>query len=203
MTRSQNERAEILQTKIEAKRESLHKETARLQESQNDDLYAQKLNNAQTKLEVDFRRAAHQPIGLAAFLSKVSGMDIMRRKLHEYQDRQRDALKEQKRQEIEFEHSAQKLEQQRGHEMQMMELRRQERNQKNIFEREARSVEMAQQREKRAYYSGGYEHMPSVQLALKPPGRAAVPAKAMRRYYAPTVKMQNSKQTQTEQQGGS
>lgn len=159
MKRTKKERADKLQDAIDAKRSEFQLEADPLQERHNDALYVKKLNNAQAKLEIDFRRAAHQPTGLAAFLSKVSGMDIMRRKLHEYQDRKRAALQDQRRQELEFGRHVEKLEQQREHEVQMIALRRQEHDQKNIFEREARSIEMAHQRDIRAHYSEGYEHM--------------------------------------------
>ena len=94
---------------------------------------------------------------------------------------------------IEHRQEQARIEQERKHGLEMLDMRRREAAQAQSFEREARSVELAQAREKVAHYSADYAHMPSVHLALKPPGRMAVPAKAQRRFYAPTVKDENAK----------
>lgn len=193
LQRDQNMRRETLQTEIKAKQEQLQKEATRLSDRHGDDLYVHKLNAAQKNMEINFKRAAHAPTGLAAFLSRVTGMDAVRAKYHAYQDKKRDAAQEQQRLQIEQQNELERLQQQHEHQLEMMELRRRENDQAKSFEREQRSIEMAQRREKVAYYSKGYEHMPSVQLAWKPPGRMAVPAKAQRRHYAPTVKEENVK----------
>ena len=199
LQRDQDVRREDLQTDIATKSELLEKETTRLSDIHADNHYAHKLKSAQEDMEINFRRSAYAPTGLAAFLSKVSGVDALRSKLHSYQDSKREEAQELVRTQIEEQNKIGQLEQQQEHGLQMMELRRLENEQVKSFEREQRSIAMAQEREKVAHYSKGYEHMPSVHLTLTPPGRMAMPAKAARRYYAPTVKEANVKATETEQ----
>jgi len=193
LKRDQDMRRDKLQSEITTKSELFEKEVSRLSDIHADNHYVHKLRSTQEDMEVNFRRAVYKPTGLAAFLSRISGVDKVRHKYHEYQDRKRVSCQEEQRREIETQNQIEKLQQQREHGLQMMELRRHENEQKKSFEREERSIEMAQQREKVAHYSKGHEHMPSVHLALTPPGRRAMPHKAMKRYYAPTVKEQNVK----------
>jgi len=198
----QAKRRDKLQAEISAKQERHKREEARLSDRHGDNLYIHKLNAAQADMQVNFKRAANAPTGLAGFLSRVTGMDIIRSKLHAHQDRKREAHQKQMRIEIEEKSRIERLEQKRVHSLEMLEMRRKENNQKKSFEREYRSIVMAQEREKVAHYSKDYQHMPSVHLALTPKGRMAVPAKAQRRHYAPTVKEANRKQKDTEKQGG-
>jgi len=198
LKRDQDMRRNQLQSEITAKQEFHNKESARLSDTHNDNLYVHKMNAAQQDMEINFKRAANAPSGLAGFLSRVTGMDIVRSKLHAHQDRKRLAVQEQARAQIEEQNRIERQQQQHVHMLEMMEMRRLERQQVKSFEREQRSIVMAQEREKVAHYSKGYEHMPSVQLALTPRGRMAVPAKAQRRYYAPTVKDANVKTKETE-----
>lgn len=193
LQRDQEARRLELQAQIEAKQSTHVRDTKRLSDTHADRLYVQKLNRAQQDMEINFNRAANAPIGLAGFLSRVTGMDAIRSKIHSYQDRRRDAADEQSRLQTEQENRLEELNQQHEQSLEMLEMRRLETEQAKSFEREQRSIEMAQQREKVAFYSKGFDHMPSAHLALKPPGRMAVPAKAARRHYAPTVKSQNSK----------
>lgn len=193
LERDQDTRRQQLQADIEAKQAGHLRDATRLSDTHADRLYVQKLERAQQDMEINFDRAAHAPSGLAGFLSRVTGMDAIRSKFHHYQDRKREAFFEQSRLQIEDRNCLEQLEQSREQSLDMLEMRRLETEQTKSFEREQRSIELAQERQKVAYYSQGYEHMPSATLDLKPPGRMAVPAKAVRRHYAPTVKAQNSK----------
>lgn len=202
LQRDQAERRKALQAEIANVQEKQRQEAAQLSDIYNDKLYAEKLNAAQKDMEINFRRAAYAPTGLAAFLSRVSGMDAVRQKIHFYQDKKREVAFEAVRMKIEHEKEKDMLRQQHEHLLEMIELRRRENEQVKGFEREQRSIEMAIKREHVAHYSRGYQHMPSVQLALKPPGRGAVPAKASRRFYAPTVKDPNIKKTRRHESQG-
>lgn len=195
LERDQEMRRESLQDEITAKQAYHHREAGKLSNIHGDKHYAHKLNSAKADMEINFRRAANAPTGLAGFLSRITGMDVIRSKLHAHQDRKREAAQEQVRFEIEEKNRIERLGQRHEHQLEMIEMRRQENEQKKNFEREQRSIVMAQEREKVAYYSKGHEHMPSVHLALTPRGRMAVPAKAKRRFYAPTVNDPNVKST--------
>jgi hypothetical protein len=193
LQRDQDMRRKKLQADIAAKQDYHTKEATRLSDLHGDKRFVHMLNSAKADMEINFRRVANAPTGLAGFLSRVTGMDAIRSKLHAYQDRKRETTQEQARQQIEEQNRLEKLRQSHEHGLEMLEMRRLENEQKKSFEREERSIAMAQQREKVAHYSTGYEHMPSVQLTLTPRGRMAMPAKAQRRHYAPTVKEDNVK----------
>lgn len=196
LKQSQDERAAKLQADIQARKQRLEHQAEALSQRHRDVLSAHNLKCASQDLEVCFNRETRRPKGLAAFLSKVSGMDALRRELHSFQDRRRRAEQDRQRQELEGQHQEERLEQQREHEFKRLEMHRLEENQKRLFEREARSVEAAQRREWVARHSQNHQHMPSVQLALKPPSRSPAVAKAARRYYAPTVNDPNVKSEQ-------
>lgn len=201
LKRDQDMRYEALQAEILSKQEQQKNEATRLSDQHGDSLYVHKLNASQMDMEINFKRAVNAPTGLAGFLSRITGMDIVRKQFHAHQDRKREAATEQTRIEIEERNREERLNQEHKHKLEMIEIRRRESEQRKSFEREERSIAMAQEREKVAHYSKRYQHMPSVQLELTPRGRRAVPAKAMRRHYSPTVKDPNVKaSTQQEQQ---
>lgn len=199
MKRSQAERAAKLKADIQAKEDRLATQAQQLKERHRNAHSDHSLKCAGQELEINFRREAHKPTGLAAFLSKISGVDAMRRKLHELQDRRRWEHQDRERRELESLHRMQRQEQQREHELKIMEHRRLEETQKQLFEREARSIESAQRREWVAHHSKDHQHMPSVQLALKPLGKGPLIAKAKRRFYAPTVNDPNVNDNQSAQ----
>ena len=101
LKQDQDARREKLQAEVSSKEERLRQETTRLSDRHGDTLYAHKLNIAQQDMEINFKRAAHAPTGLAAFLSRVTGMDAVRSKYHAYQDKKRETIQEQQRLEIE------------------------------------------------------------------------------------------------------
>ena len=193
LARDQEERRTKLRAEIDNQKALHEKEASRLGDIWGDRLYAHDLNVAQANMEVEFKRAANAPSGLAGFLSRITGMDKVRQKLHAYQDQKRELAATKERQGIEARREEERARQEHKHSLQMMEMNRRERALEQSFEREQRSIERAQMREQVQFHRHGYEHMPSVQLALKPPGRQAVPAKAKLRYYAPTVKDPNVK----------
>ncbi len=64
----------------------------------------------------------------------------------------------------------------------MLELERKRRANEQTEKRELQSLERAFQNERRTQGRRGYEHMPSMHLGHKPPGRPSAPHKAMNRY---------------------
>ncbi len=127
-------------------------------------------------------RHENKPQGLAGFLSRVTGMEQVRHKLHRYQDKQRydaflaDKHQTQSRQETE------RLEHQRAQEMQALDIERKRRGLEKTEQRELKSLETSFEKQQAIRYRNGYEHMPSLQLELSPPGRKAVPHKAKNRF---------------------
>ena len=128
------------------------------------------------------RRARFQPTGLAAFLGRVSGVNMIRKKLHQAQDRRRyaaflaekDAQSDAQRQEAEL--------LTRRHESQALVIERKLRGLDKIDKRERQSLETSLTRQGRQKARGGDARMPSLALELKPKGRRAAPHKAKNRH---------------------
>jgi hypothetical protein len=128
------------------------------------------------------RRARFRPTGLAAFLGRVSGVELIRKKLHKAQDRRRyaaflaekEALADAKRQQTEL--------LTRRHESQALVIERKLRGLDKIDKRERQSLETSLTRQGRQKARGGNARMPSLALELKPKGRRAAPHKAKNRH---------------------
>lgn len=116
-------------------------------------------------------RQAKRPTGLAAFLGRMSGVELVRRKVHRFQDRQRleryradrDRLKDRQRQET--------AELSCAHRMQGLDAASKLRNLGKLDTRERRALEETFVRERNERARSGRAQMPALNLALKPPGR--------------------------------
>lgn len=148
-------------------------------------------------------REQRKPKGLAAFLGRVTGVELIRRKLHQYQDKKqlqgylqvRSALKENQVREVrDLSHR---------HDLQGLDKQRALRALSQIEKKEVRSLEEAQLQQARVAQRGGKSRMPSLAFELKPRGRKAVPHKAMNRHTSQMareqfIQAQKGKTTQRE-----
>ena len=135
----------------------------------------------QTKRIIVARNKA-EPKGLAAFLGKVTGVNLIRKKLHKRQDKKRiDAYLIQKKQ-LKEKHERQSFAQKHAHDLQTKDMQRQMRALKQVEEREKKSLQTRLEKERRIKQRGSKEHMPAFTLDFTPPGRKAVPHKAMKRH---------------------
>lgn len=129
-------------------------------------------------------RLAAKPTGLAAFLGKVTGVSFVIGKIHKHQDAQRHAAYQaEKAALVERQVDATRVLDHR-HMLQVMDVAREVRALAQIDARELKSYEVAQRRQERIAQRQGHDHMPALNLALKPKGRAAVPHKAKDRFRA-------------------
>ena len=182
LQKQQDERRRELEGKIEAQRTRQKGERLRLEASQLDERRALKSGYLDEVRAIRAQREANRPTGLAAFLGRVTGIELIAKKVHRYQDKQRfDAFQEQKQQ-LQFEQDAKRLEQQRSQEMQALELERKRLAMEKIERSELRNLENSAQREQMMRTHGGHGHMPSLTLELRPGGRKAVLFKAAQRH---------------------
>jgi len=129
-------------------------------------------------------RLAAKPTGLAAFLGKVTGFSFVIGKIHKHQDAQRHAAYQvEKAALVERQVDAKRVLDHR-HMLQVMDVAREVRALAQIEARELKSYEVAQRRQERIAQRQGHDHMPALNLTLKPIGRSAVPHKAKDRYRA-------------------
>jgi len=127
-------------------------------------------------------REAAAPAGLTLFLSKVTGVSLIQRKLQAYQDRQRHDVFLEQRDQLREQQDLERQDLQRRQEMLSLDMARKQRAMAQTEAREQRALEQSFERARQVRYRSGREHMPSVQLELRPPGRKAVPHKAINRF---------------------
>lgn len=129
-------------------------------------------------------RAAAKPTGLAAFLGRVTGVSFVISKLHKHRDAQRHkAFQIEKAALIEKQAEVKRVLEHR-HTLQAIDAAREVRALAQTEARELKSYEVAQRKQERVAQRQGHDHIPALNLALKPKGRSAAPHKAKDRYRA-------------------
>jgi hypothetical protein len=120
--------------------------------------------------------------GLSSFLGKITGISLIRKKIHKHQDRKviRAYLDDKKV--LAENHSAERDKLTRLHEFQVLDINRRSKALDQVDRREMKTLQEAAKREIRVFARGGRSQMPALNLALTPPGRKAVPHKAMNRH---------------------
>lgn len=131
---------------------------------------------------VDAARLAAKPTGLAAFLGRVTGVSFVISQIHKHRDAQRQAAFLAEKAALVERQADDKRGLVHQHMLQAMDAAREVRALAQVEARELKSYEIAQRREERVRQRQGHDHMPELNLALKPKGRAAVPHTAKDRY---------------------
>ena len=154
------------------------------QQSERSSIRSSYLNDVR---EIREYRTDAAPTGLAAFLGKVSGVATLTGMLHKYQDKKRYDVYLHKKQEMDARHHAAREEARLAHQMQSFEMERKRSALQKSAAREEHSLKLAAEKQRNIRLRRGYEHMPSLQLELSPPGRRAMPHKAKNRFISPTA----------------
>jgi hypothetical protein len=167
-----------LKRKQEQRRQKLEAEQSSLRKSQHEDRLdlakrhkADKLKMrgahiAETK-RIKADRYKNSPVGLAAFLGRISGVELLRGALHKYQDHKHTKAYLLERQELKQAQKEHQGELQRRHTLQALDLTRKEKTLHKIEIREMNSLGEEIKKEARIAARGGSEQMP----ALPVPGR--------------------------------
>lgn len=129
-------------------------------------------------------RLAAKPTGLAAFLGRVTGVSFVIGKIHKHQDARRHAAYQVEKAALVERQVDAKCVLEHRHMLQVMDAAREVRALAQIEARELKSYEVAQRRQERIAQRQGNNHMPALNLTLKPKGRSAVPHKAKDRFRA-------------------
>jgi len=129
-------------------------------------------------------RAAAKPTGLAAFLGRVTGVNFIISKLHKHRDAQRYATFRREKAALAEQQAEARRVLEHRHTLQAIDTAREVRTLAQIEARELKSYEVAQRKQERIQQRQGHDHMPALNLTLKPKGRSAVPHKAKDRYRA-------------------
>ena len=112
-------------------------------------------------------RFERKPTGLAAFLGRVSGMELLKKQIQKFQDRKRVQRYQEDKGHIKAAQDNERKAQKRHHEMQTLDLQRKQRALEKIEKRELKSLEEALRREVRIKQRGGRDQMPSVAMDLQ------------------------------------
>ena len=139
--------------------------------------------DSETK-RIDQQRGGRRATGLVAILARVSGFNLLRRRLDKHQDRRRqDRLVEDGRA-LDDAQARARRDLQRRHEAQNLDLDRRLRGLAQVDARELQSLETAVQKVQRvrSRARGGGNKMPALNLDLKPRGRRDAAFKAINRY---------------------
>ena len=167
LKRKQEQRRQKLETQQSSMRQRQHEE--RLTLAKTHKAKQSKIHEAhiaETK-RIKAERYKNRPTGLAAFLGRVSGVELLRSSLHKYQDRKCTKVYLLERQELKQAQNERQGELQRRHAMQALDLSRKEKALHKIEVREMKSLNEEIKKEARIKARGGSEQMP----ALPVPGR--------------------------------
>lgn len=131
---------------------------------------------------VNTQREENRPTGLAGFLSRVSGMDLVRERMHRYQDAKRYAAYRTEREEVRVRQLGEREELQRSQEMQALDLERERRNLDRLDKREQDALARKELKAERIRVRDRAVQSPEPAFGLNPPGRRAVPHRAKNRF---------------------
>lgn len=123
-------------------------------------------------------RAQARPTGLAAFLGRVTGVNLVRHKLHRHQDARRYRAYLQDRAQLAERQQAEKRTLSHRHMLQGFDMNRQVNALAKIEQRERKALDTRELRAQRVKQRDGHLHMPSLSPDLKPRGRSVVVDKA-------------------------
>lgn len=136
---------------------------------------------------IHHQREVHRPRGLADFLGRITGVNLIRKKLHQLQDKvryehyqsQREDLKMQQRQDGGDLHRLQAL--------QGLRMQGRISDFKKVVAKEKQAIEEMHKKESRISARAGGKDMPSLGQHMTPRGRKAMPHKAKTRHYKPVT----------------
>ena len=193
LKRSQDMRRKSLADEIEAKKCTHQLQSDALKNAQRVAQEALSSQHAEERFRIEFDRTQNAPTGLAAFLAKVSGIELVRQTLHKREDRKREERHCEECRHLREEQLAARRVQDHAQQLQMMELRRKQHAMEQVFKREALGLRTAEKKEQALRYRKTHRPAPGLALAPGPKGRPAMPHKAKSRFYLPTVNDPNVK----------
>ncbi|MGB7931426.1 MAG: hypothetical protein WCH04_04270, partial [Gammaproteobacteria bacterium] len=129
------------------------------------------------------KRARYQnrPTGLAGFLSRVTGVELVRKKILQYQDKKRLQAYLAERENLKLKQLQDRTALQRRQEMQALDKQRKKRALDQVEMKELKSLEDSLKRDARVQARQGRTRMPSLTYELRPRGRKADLFKAKQR----------------------
>lgn len=164
LKRNQASRRKEVEGQHTAQRQKRHSDRLDLGRKQRAERDALRTAHLAETRRIREQRERGKPTGLSAFLGRVTGVELLRKGLHKYQDRKRTKAFMEARKDLKNSQGKERLALARRQEMQALDMRRKLRALEQVEKRELRSLEESMQREIRIQERGGREQMPSFVL---------------------------------------
>ena len=182
LKKAHEERRKPLEEEREALRKRQERERQSLARAQAKERGALFETFSAKEKQIAEKRERGRPTGLAAFLGRVTGVELAIKKLHEHQDTKRLRAYYAEDAALAATHRDQSFDQQRTHEMQCFDADRKLRNLGKIEKRERASLEAAFEKERSLAFQKRREHTPGFGLQFGPPGRGAKVQRSINRH---------------------
>lgn len=176
-----------------ARREQVLAEQAAMKERQRQEMEA--LSRAQLAVRQQMRaefllergrvrrqREDARPTGLAAFLGRVTGMNLVIARVQRYRDAKRYLAFRERKQDVAHSQIVERAALNHRHDLHGVEVARKLKGLDAVDARERKALEEKRVREQRIIERSGHQHMPAVNLELKPGRRRASVRKSKNRY---------------------
>jgi len=167
LKRNHAERRKELEQEQGTLRQKQHQEQVALAGNQKALLGARRAAFLIQSRRIKKERFERKPTGLAAFLGRVSGVELLKKQIQKFQDRKRLQRYQEDKGHIKATQDNERKAQKRRHEMQALDLQRKQRALEKVEKRELKSLEESLKKEIRIKQRGGREQMPSLALNIK------------------------------------
>ena len=134
---------------------------------------------------IKIERSHNRPKGLAGFLGRVTGVELVRKKIHQYQDKKRLNTYLDRKNQLTEKHAEKSADLQHRQEMQKLDIGRKLDALAQIEKRERRSLEESLRRDVRIHARNTKPQMPSLDTTLKPKDREEEPKKTKTKSISP------------------
>ncbi len=185
LKRAQEKRRGAQEKEAADLRQQQHKDRTRLERQHRTQRDTQRSEYLDKIREIRRERARNKPTGLAAFLGRVTGVALIRRKLQKREDKKRLQSFQNARESLKDDQRDERLALQRAQEMEALSMNRQIARLAQVDAKEIKSLNEVLTKEVRVGARGPRNQMPSLGKDLRPRGRRAAPHKSKHRHYKP------------------
>ncbi len=162
LKRAQDERRRKLEQHQKVLKQKQHSARLSLLKKQQTEKATLRSAHATKTRKIKAERYNNRSTGLALFLGRVTGVELVRKKLHQYQDHKRTQAYLQDKEILKQEHNRQRFVVKRQQEMQKFDMQRKLRVLAQVEKREHRALVQSLRREQRVRVRGGQNEMPSL-----------------------------------------
>lgn len=159
---NQSERRKGLEQEQKASGQKQHQDRLDLATKQKAERGSQRAAFLTESRRIRQERHDSKSTGLAAFLGRVSGVELLRKQIHKFQDRKRLERYREDKEHLKLTQGQERKGLKRRHEMQTLDLQRKQRALEKIDKRELKSLEESLKKEIRIKQRGSREQMPSL-----------------------------------------